>query len=181
MEQASPYATPNAKVGDIQQEEGFGDIKIITSKGRMGRLRFFYYNMLVGLVGMLLIGLGSVAFGVSPILGGIIVTVIYIAIVVISILLTIQRCHDLNKSGWWALLLFVPFAVFYFYFFPGTKGSNQFGLMPPPNGKGVIAGSILLPLAMIVLMGILSAIALPAYQDYVKKAQQAQVQMEQGR
>jgi len=178
MEQASPYATPNAKVGDIQQEEGFGNIKVMTSKGRMGRVRFFFYNMLVGLIGMLLIGLGSLAFGVSPVLGGIIVAVIYIAIIVISILLTIQRCHDLNKSGWWALLLLVPFAVFYFYFFPGTKGSNQFGLMPPPNSKGVIAGAILLPLAMFVLMGILSLIALPAYQDFVKKAQQAQ--MEQG-
>lgn len=178
MEQVSPYATPNAKVGDIQQDEGFGDIKVITSKGRIGRVRYFFYNMLVGLIGMLLIGLGSLAFGISPILGGIIVTVIYIAIIVISILLTIQRCHDLNKSGWWALLLLVPFAVFYFYFFPGTKGSNQFGLMPPPNSKGLIVGAILLPVAMVVLMGIIGAVALPAYQDFVTKAQQAQMQME---
>ncbi|HIP81323.1 MAG TPA: DUF805 domain-containing protein [Leucothrix mucor] len=178
MKQANPYATPNAKVGYIQQEEDFGNIKVMTSKGRMGRLRFFFYNMLVGLIGMLLIGVGSLGFAVSPVLGGIIVAVIYIAIIFISILLTIQRCHDLNKSGWWALLLLVPFAVFYFYFFPGTKGSNQFGLMPPPNSKGVIAGAILLPFAMFVLMGILSAIALPALQDFEKKVQQAQ--MEQG-
>jgi len=178
MEQASPYATPNAKVGDFHQEEGFGNIKVMTSKGRMGRLRFFYYNLLVGLIGMLLILLGSVAFGISPALGGIIVAIVYIAMIVISILLTIQRCHDLNKSGWWAFLLLVPFAVFYFYFFPGTKGSNQFGLMPSQNGKGVIAGAILLPLAMFILVGILSAIALPAYQDYIQKVQQTQ--MEQG-
>ena len=179
MEQANPYATPNATVGDFQQEEGFGDIKVLTSKGRMGRLRFFYYNLLVGLIGMVLIMLGSMAFGISPILGGIIVAAIYIAIIVISIFLTIQRCHDLNKSGWWALLLLVPFAIFYFYFVPGTKGSNRFGLMPPPNSKGLIIGSILLPLAMFILMGILASIALPAYQDYVLKAQHAQMQQSQ--
>ncbi len=180
MEQANPYATPNAAVGDFQQEEGFGDIKILTSKGRMGRLRFFYYNMLVGLIGMgLMMLLGALLANISPALTGIVVAIIYIALIVISILLTIQRCHDLDKSGWWTLLLFVPFAIFYFYFFPGTKGSNRFGLMPPPNSKGVIIGSILLPIATFVIMGILAAIALPAYQDFVKKAQQAEMQQGQ--
>ncbi len=179
MEQANPYATPNATVGDFQQEEGFGDIKVLTSKGRMGRLRYFYYLMLTGLIGFVLIGLAAMLLSVSPTIGGILVFVLYVALIVINVLLTIQRCHDLDKSGWWSLLLLIPFAFLYFYFFPGTKGSNRFGLMPPPNSKGVIIGSILLPILFFVVMGIISAIALPAYQDFVQKAQQAQMQQGQ--
>lgn len=178
MEQANPYATPSSQVSDVYADEGFGDVKIFTSNGRMGRVRYFFYGMLIGLAGMVLLGIAAILLSVSPVLGGILMAVIYIAMIVVSILLTIQRCHDFNMTGWLSLLLLVPLAPLVFYFIPGTKATNQFGQQPPPNSKGVVAGAILLPLAMIVIMGILAAIAVPAFDDYQQKARDAAVQME---
>lgn len=168
--QANPYAVPNAPVSDVFINEGTGEINIFTAKGRLGRLRYFYYAMLMGLVGMVGLVLAMMLLSVSPVLGGVAIAVIYIAMIVWSFFLLIQRCHDLDKSGWLSLLAFVPFAIFYFYFAPGTQGTNQFGAEPPANSKGVIAGSILLPVGMFVAMGIISAIAIPAYSDFQQRA-----------
>ena len=47
--------------------------------------------------------------------------------------LMVRRLHDLNKSGWWVLLTFIPFISsllsLYILFFRGTPGPNNFG--PP--------------------------------------------------
>lgn len=51
-----------------------------------------------------------------------------------SFTLIIRRLHDLNYSGWWALLVFVPCVNFilgiYLTFFSGTVGENRFGADP---------------------------------------------------
>jgi len=53
---------------------------------------------------------------------------------VASIMMLARRLHDLDKSGWWMLLLFVPLVniLFYIYilFFKGTEGPNQYGEDP---------------------------------------------------
>ena len=170
---ANPYATPNALVEDQYSNEGFGDINIFTAKGRMGRLRYFLYSMIVGIVGMVILALASMLGAISPILGGIAVAVVYIGMIVLSFFLAIQRCHDFNKSGWLSLIIFIPFAQLVLYFIPGTKGGNQYGLQPPNNTKGTVAASIILPVVMILFMGIIASIALPAYSDYVQRAQAA--------
>lgn len=53
---------------------------------------------------------------------------------VANIMLIIQRCHDLNKSGWFYLVLVIPvigiiFAL-YLLFAKGTEGPNQYGPDP---------------------------------------------------
>ena len=49
--------------------------------------------------------------------------------------LTIQRCHDFNKSGWLAVLAIIPFANIVFALIPGTNGLNQYGEVPEPADK----------------------------------------------
>lgn len=53
---------------------------------------------------------------------------------VASIMMLERRLHDLDKSGWWMLLLCVPLVniLFYIYilFFKGTEGPNQYGEDP---------------------------------------------------
>ena len=47
---------------------------------------------------------------------------------------THRRLHDLNASGWWQLITFIPFGqilMIGFIFFKGTKGTNKYG--PPPE------------------------------------------------
>ena len=91
---------------------------------------------------------------------------------VVGVMLTIQRCHDFDVSGWLSLLLIVPVAPLLFWIIPGTKGANRFGGPTPPNSTGVVVLALILPILFFV--GIIAAIALPAYQSYVERARMAQ-------
>lgn len=48
--------------------------------------------------------------------------------------LSVRRLHDLDKSGWWYLLLCVPIVGVFFLVFwftaRGTEGENRFGADP---------------------------------------------------
>jgi uncharacterized membrane protein YhaH (DUF805 family) len=43
----------------------------------------------------------------------------------------VRRLHDIDRSGWWYLILLIPFigviVLIYWWAQPGTKGSNRFG------------------------------------------------------
>ena len=45
--------------------------------------------------------------------------------------LNVRRLHDLDKSGWWLLVMCIPVVNFFFglyiLFFKGTQGRNQYG------------------------------------------------------
>ena len=60
------------------------------------------------------------------------------------------------------------------WFIPGTDGENRFGGKTPPNSVLVLIAAWLVPILFIA--GILAAIAVPAYSDYVKRAQAKQLQ-----
>ena len=57
-----------------------------------------------------------------------------IALCVLSVMLVIRRWHDLGKSGWFTLLLFVPlanlFVGIYLWVKKGDEGPNQYGEDP---------------------------------------------------
>ena len=127
-------------------------------------------------------------------------TAINVFVWVIGVIWTIKRLHDLDRSGLWAIAPFVAAlafgvgftvtnnqaalpmlitgAVIWFAFaiyvicFPGSRGENQFGLRPPPTPIGVSIMAFVFP--AIFIIGILAAIAIPAYQDYTQRAQSAQ-------
>jgi uncharacterized membrane protein YhaH (DUF805 family) len=60
-----------------------------------------------------------------------------LAIIIPSIAVGVRRLHDLDKSGWWYLLIFVPvigaLILIYFFIQRGTVGQNRFG--PDPLGQ----------------------------------------------
>ncbi|RPI61988.1 MAG: hypothetical protein EHM50_04750, partial [Lysobacterales bacterium] len=64
--------------------------------------------------------------------------------------------------------MLIPLAALVFWFVPGTRGENDYGKQPPPNGVGVILLGCILPIAFV---GMMAAIAIPAYQDYTIRAQ----------
>ncbi len=57
-----------------------------------------------------------------------------------------------------------------FWFIPGTDGPNRFGAKTPPNSVLVLIVVWLFP--ALFIGGIVAAVAIPAYSDYVKRAQQ---------
>jgi uncharacterized membrane protein YhaH (DUF805 family) len=47
-----------------------------------------------------------------------------------SLALFVRRMHDVNRSGWWYLLVFTgigAFALIYWMLKPGDKGANRYG------------------------------------------------------
>ena len=169
---SNPYQTPGASVED--QGEQYSEVKILSTAGRIGRVRYIGYT--VGLSMLLAIAMGlvmamSAAAGIAAL--SVIVTVLgYVAIIALQIILTVQRCHDFNSSGWLSILAIIPLVNLIFWAIPGTDGPNRFGNPPPPNTTGAVVLALIIPLIFVV--GIVAAIALPAYQQYVKRAHAAQ-------
>jgi uncharacterized membrane protein YhaH (DUF805 family) len=172
VENRNPYASPRAKVADDPGEsQEYGEIRIFSAQGRLGRVRYIGYSagvsMLVAIIGF---GLAALLLAAGQNTAAIVIGgVTYVALFVVQILLTIQRAHDFDTSGWLSVLFFVPLVSLIFWFIPGTKGENQYGYPPPPNTAGVIVLALIVP--MVAIVGILAAIAIPAYQDYTIRAQ----------
>ncbi|MEJ2508413.1 MAG: DUF805 domain-containing protein [Gammaproteobacteria bacterium] len=186
MNATNPYTSPQSTVADAAGEQ-YGEVRVFSTSGRLGRLRYLGYGMAVNLVvwfAVMLLGLVAslIPSQATNIVVGIIGVGLYIAVIVVAFMLMIQRIHDFDTSGWLALLMLVPLVNVVFglllLFLPGTKGSNRFGAEPPPNSTGVIVLAALVPIAVFVI-GILAAIAIPAYNQYIQRAkaqQQGQVQ-----
>jgi uncharacterized membrane protein YhaH (DUF805 family) len=165
----NPYAKPNAAVAEAAEQ--YQEVKVFSTSGRIGRVRYIAWGMglyfLLALLGVALMA----AIGTAG------MVIAWIAIVVVWFMLTIQRCHDFNTTGWLSLLMLVPLVNLIFWFIPGTDGDNNYGAKTPPNGVGVIIAACIVPI--IAIVGILAAIALPAYQDYTKRAKAMQQQQQQ--
>lgn len=181
MLEHSPYQPPRGAITPNTSAE-YGEVKIFSSQGRLGRVRYIGYSVGVGLlINLLTFAWGSLSavlssgqdnqwliwVGTGPLM---------LLGLAVGILLSIQRLHDFNASGWWSIINVVPLANVVLYLvlliMPGTQGSNRFGPPPPPNTLGVILLALVLPLML--LIGILAAIAIPAYQDYVQRARTSQ-------
>lgn len=117
---------------------------LFSPKGRIGRERFILANLMSFI---------SIAFPFAVMFSGLPCTIsetiesisdtlslviLYIGItvyLVIYFMLGIKRYHDLNKSGWWVFVGFIPYIGLLWYFietcfFKGTEGENRFGADP---------------------------------------------------
>ena len=171
---SNPYAAPKAMVADVD-EHGVQPVKIFSARGRMGRLRYLAYNLFAY---VLLIVLAVIFGGFAALSGAarndntsaILALIPYLVIVGMW---TVQRSHDMNRSGWTALVALIPLINLIWVIRAGTKGTNRFGAPPPPNGLFIKIMGLCLPVVGII--GIVAAIALPAYQGYVQRAKASQV------
>lgn len=162
----------------------------LSANGRFGRLAYLGWNMLMGLViigiailaVILIASFGPLMTDPSPavtIAMVIIGLVFYIALIYYSFIFTIRRLHDRNQTGWLSLLMIVPLVnLILFIYLSCAKGdatANNYGAPHITKTWEKVLAWIyitLLPISIIVL-------AVPAYQDYVQRAQQAQIQMHQ--
>ncbi|MFA9418796.1 MAG: DUF805 domain-containing protein [Gammaproteobacteria bacterium] len=173
MNEANPYVTPDASL-DNEQDELYQP-NIFSFKGRIGRLRYLAYGIGTSLVLMLVMMpiLGGAVFtggmvGGEAAMGGLAMVAMiffWVATLVFSVMFGKRRLNDLNRSGWWFLLLFVPIANFfmaiYVIFFPGTESSNNFGPAPEANTLGVKILAWMLP--AVTLAGMVAAIVIPTF------------------
>jgi uncharacterized membrane protein YhaH (DUF805 family) len=178
---STPYAPPTANVAEVLPE--FAELQLFGVTGRLGRLRYLAWSLAVTASALIAAGL---AFGVSAslgmsgstslltIIGGLLGSVAIVAMMVLGIQIGVKRLHDIGWSGWLLLVNLVPvvgsvFAIIMLVV-PGSAGANRFGPPPPPNSLGVkVLASLWLLLPIL-----LAAIAIPAYQDHVERARDAQ-------
>lgn len=103
--------------------------------GRARRAEYWYFILFVYLAAIPLVlldivtGMFSPEVGIGP-LGGLLI----LGTLIPSLAVMIRRLHDIDRSGWWALISFIPIVgpivLIIFFVTPGTKGPNQYGPDP---------------------------------------------------
>ena len=184
-----PYAAPGS---DLESgSENRYQPRLFQVKGRLGRVRYFVYALTITLIVYIVFAAVTAAAAVAgqsaseP--GGVMFPVMMLVLAVggvftavMSIIYGVRRLNDMNVSGWLILLMFVPLANFVMalvmLFVPGSDGDNKYGPAPTANGGGLIAALVIMLLVMAGWFAIIGAVAMPAYQDYVERAQVHQMQ-----
>ena len=126
---------------------GFGEAistgfsNYVNFSGRAVRSEYWYWALFTIIGGIVAGVVDRVVFGGGALAGGLgIIGVLFnLAILLPSIAVGVRRLHDLDRSGWWLLLLFIPLigAIILIVWFcmRGTPGPNRFG------GARVLMGS----------------------------------------
>lgn len=178
--QPNPYQTPESDVVKTSAQ-GYNDGALFSFTGRIGRLRYLAMIMLSYLIGA---GLAAAVAGILTAVGAmegtigmLVIWVAYLPMIVIGVMAMKRRLNDRDQSGWWQLLSLVPIANialgFYLLFARGTEGENNYGLPARPNTTRVKVAAF--SFILVPIIGILAAIAIPAYQDYVNRSGSASI------
>ncbi len=141
MNLENPYETPKAEFAfeDPKAPQGRAPRTLMwilfSFQGRIPRRTYWgvslvtaavFYGMIFGLVFAL--GEESPAVDISAL-------VLYVPVAWISLAIQVKRWHDLNKSGWWFCIGFIPFIGPIWVFAEagcvrGTVGPNNYGPDP---------------------------------------------------
>lgn len=112
--------------------------EIFSTKGRLNRSLYVKYQLiwtlLVALAGTTGSEMAEFITGAADMGANITAILFYIGLVGSFMLMT-RRLHDINLSGFFVLVVFVPvlgfFFLLYLFFAPGNVGANQYGAEPP--------------------------------------------------
>ena len=101
----------------------------ITFSGRAARSQYWYWALFC-----ILVGIGSVVIDAALFPRSYMRPVNAIAELVLflpTLAVSIRRLHDLDRSGWWFLLIFIPLIggiwLLVWFCMRGTVGPNRFG------------------------------------------------------
>jgi uncharacterized membrane protein YhaH (DUF805 family) len=116
--------------------------------GRSRRKEYWSYFLLtigLNIVANILdsiVGMGGMVWG----LWGPLTLLLTLALLVPGIAVTIRRLHDTGRSGWWWLIVLIPFigalVLLYFMVIEGTPGPNEYGPDPKGGERGTAPGTI---------------------------------------
>lgn len=111
--------------------------------GRIRRIEYFLSGLISSVVGGtvwaiafagIMAGAMSGSTASGSIFGVIIGFAVYVGLLWFGLAQGVKRLHDLNKSGWMILIMFIPVANFifalYMLFADGTVGPNEYGNDP---------------------------------------------------
>lgn len=162
----NPYQTPEGQL--TTDDQAVGEIKFFSPSSRINRLRYWAHGAVFAIAFYVMLAIGGALYLLaSPWVAVPILVLAYIGLFVFSVIVMIQRLHDLNKTGWMWLLALVPLANLYLLviliFFKGTPGRNNYGLQTPPNKVWHWLLAIGFPVLVLV---VIFAYVVPAYNQY---------------
>lgn len=109
--------------------------KYVTFSGRAARSEFWWFNLFVVIVTIVLTGVDFIVFGLQDLFSPL-SDLFSLAVLLPSLAVLARRLHDLDRSAWWMLLMFVPIVGWIILLIwnctKGTDGPNRFG--PDPLG-----------------------------------------------
>lgn len=178
MEASNPYQAPDANLETTPGFDQYDTTSVFSPKGRFGRLSYLAWGMgIMGVVSMalsMLVAMGGATAATNPETFVLLSFVVQVPLMIFGFIFGVRRLHDIDMSGWWLLLSLVPlvnlFFILYMLFKRGTEGPNRFGAPRFTPTWEKVVGWIL---PAVVLIGILAASAIPAYQSYLQAAAQA--------
>ncbi len=164
----TPYAPPRADVGETLPE--FAELKVFSINGRIGRLRYLAWSLVLIFAFLGLMGIAALASNLSQIVGSLLIIVVSLGIVVTSVMIATQRLHDIGWTGWLLLINLIPVVGSVFALLmlvvPGSDGVNRYGPPPPANSlsvkviSGVLIAILLLSLLLMFAFGGFAMLAL---------------------
>tara|TARA_R110002096_G_scaffold129819_2_gene278839 strand:- start:211 stop:579 length:369 start_codon:yes stop_codon:yes gene_type:complete len=96
---------------------------------RSSRSEYWFWVLFVFLLSIVAGAIDGVVFGI-PILRHLVM----LALLVPGIAVGVRRLHDIDRSGWWYLIIFIPLigilVLIYWFVQPGSPGSNEYGDNP---------------------------------------------------
>ncbi|HEY2403027.1 MAG TPA: DUF805 domain-containing protein [Steroidobacteraceae bacterium] len=105
-----------------------GFTKYVNFRDRACRSEFWYWALflnIVSIVALIIDGALNTHLGL---------TVFFLVTYIPNIAIGVRRLHDLDASGWWILLSFIPIigmiALLIWFATKGTDGPNRFGQDP---------------------------------------------------
>lgn len=106
-----------------------------TGRARRSEFWFFWlFNLLANGVAAIL---DAAIFS-----GGPLNAIVSLLLLVPNLAVAVRRLHDVGRSGWWLLIVFVPLVgivvLLIWYISAGEHGANRFG--PDPRGGGMPGG-----------------------------------------
>lgn len=155
----------------LLMRSGNDNNKPLSAKGRFARLAYMAWYLVISLVFLLVLTAVIVIAGLisqsSPephgngLVTPIVVGMLFLVFVYFTVVITIRRLHDLNRSGWFSVLMFVPvinlFFMLYVMLIRGMLGANRFGALRANDdwekGLGIVS-FILCIIGLIALMAL---------------------------
>jgi uncharacterized membrane protein YhaH (DUF805 family) len=121
-----------------------------TFRGRARRKEYWMFTLfhaIILIVLAILMGLFSDPYSPESIgVFGYILALYVIATFIPSLAVLVRRLHDMGKSGWWAILNFIPLVnsiggiiLLVFTCIDSESGGNRFGPNPKNNSTSLIA------------------------------------------
>ena len=101
---------------------------IVTLRGRASRSAFWWFALLQLIVYTIISWISDASRPVGIVLD----IIIGIPLIVAGIAVAVRRLHDINRTGWWWWIGFVPFfgwiVLLVFYLLRGTPGPNRYSV-----------------------------------------------------